>query len=617
MNDELEYEELDDKPSKLSSSVWKKIIKLVLKRKKHIIIMIISVIMLAALDVLTPLLNAEVIKVFFSENPDFSKKWIYIGLYVLGALLYMVTIYLFLRQAGHVEVEVGYEIRKEAFEKLQELPFSYYDKTPSGWIMARLTSDSRKLSEIISWGMVDLFWAVFTMLGVLVMIYITNWKLALIITFITPIMFVVCVFFTKTILKAYRSVRKTNSKITASFNESILGAKTTKTLCLEDSRYNEFKTLTHTMKKDSLKAIFRSSLFWPIVLAMGYVGVGLTLGIGSGGILGYIAGISITVEVLYLFINYTTLFFDPVMAIARVLSDLQQAQASAERIIDLIETKVDNIYDTEEVKSIYGTILSPKRENWEDLEGNVEFKDVTFSYTQKEVVLKNFNLKVNKGEVVALVGTTGAGKSTIINLLCRFYEPTSGEIYIDNKNYKERSINHLHENIGYVLQTPHLFNGTIKENIAYGKLDASMDEIIDAAKKAQAHEFITSLKDGYDTLVGEGGSKLSLGQRQLISFARAIIKNPKILILDEATSSIDTETEKLIQGVMNNFMKGRTTFIVAHRLSTIIDADKILVIKDGEIKESGTHKELLIQEGIYYNLYKKQFIKEQMDNSIK
>ena len=224
MNDELEYEELDDKPQKLSSSVWKKIIKLVLKRKRHIIIMIISVIMLALLDVLTPLLNAEVIKVFFSENPDFSKKWLFIGLYVLGALLYMITIYLFLRQAGHVEVEVGYEIRKEAFEKLQELPFSYYDKTPSGWIMARLTSDSRKLSEIISWGMVDLFWSIFTMLGVLVMIYITNWRLALIITFITPIMFIVCVYFTKTILIAYRSVRKTNSKITGSFNESILGA---------------------------------------------------------------------------------------------------------------------------------------------------------------------------------------------------------------------------------------------------------------------------------------------------------------------------------------------------------------------------------------------------------
>jgi ATP-binding cassette subfamily B protein len=295
---------------------------------------------------------------------------------------------------------------------------------------------------------------------------------------------------------------------------------------------------------------------------------------------------------------------------------MQQAQASAERIISLIETPID-IYDTEEVKSIYGTILSPKRENWEDLEGYVEFNHVTFSYTQKEVVLKDFNLKVNKGEVVALVGTTGAGKSTIVNLLCRFYEPTSGEILIDGKNYKERSINWLHEKLGYVLQTPHLFNGSIKENIAYGKMDASMDEIIEAAKKAQAHEFIMKLKDGYDTSVGEGGAKLSLGERQLISFARAIIKDPKILILDEATSSIDTETEVLIQDVMNNFMKGRTTFIVAHRLSTIINADKILVISNGEIKESGTHKELLKQEGIYYNLYKNQFINEQMDKSIK
>ena len=616
MNDELEYEELDDQPQKLTSSVWKKIIKLVLKRKSHIIIMIISIVLLALLDVITPLLNAEVIKVFFSEEPDFSKKWIFISLYILEAFLYMITVYGFLRKAGRVEVEVGYEIRKEAFEKLQELPFSYYDKTPSGWIMARLTSDSRKLSEIISWGIVDLFWSVFTMLGVLVMIYITNWKLALIITFITPIMFIICVYFTKTILKAYRSVRKINSKITGSFNESILGAKTTKTLCLEDSRYNEFTNLTHSMKKDSLKAIFRSSLFWPIILILGYIGVAVTLGVGSGGILGYVGGITITVEVLYLFINYTTLFFDPVMQVARVLSDMQQAQASAERIISLIETEVD-IYDTEEVKSIYGTFLSPKRENWEEIEGYVEFRDVTFSYTEKEVVLKNFNLSVEKGETIALVGTTGAGKSTIINLLCRFYEPTSGNIYIDGKDYKERSINHLHENLGYVLQTPHLFNGTIKENIRYGKIDATDEEIINAAIKAQAHEFISKLKDGYDTIVGEGGSKLSLGERQLISFARAIIKDPKILILDEATSSIDTETEKKIQQVMNNFMKGRTTFIVAHRLSTIIDADKILVIKDGEIKESGTHKELLIQKGIYYNLYKKQFIKEQMDNSIK
>lgn len=615
MDEELELEQ-DDSPVKLSSSVWKKILKLVLKRKKHIILMIISVIILAVLDVLTPFLNSQVIKVFFSENPDFSKKWLYISLYIIGALLYMIVIYMFLRQAGHVEVEVGYEIRKEAFEKLQELPFSYYDKTPSGWIMARLTSDSRKLSEIISWGMVDLFWALFTMMGVLVMIYITNWRLALIITVLTPIMLLISIYFRKVILNAYRNVRKTNSKITGSFNESIMGAKTTKTLCLEESRNTEFKTLTKNMKHQSISAIIRSSLFWPIILVLGYLGVGVTLGVGSAGVLGIIGGIVITVDILYLFTNYTTLFFDPVMGIARVLSDMQQAQASAERIIGLIETPLD-IYDTESVKSIYGTILSPKRENWEEIEGNVEFKNVTFSYTQKEVVLKNFNLTVKKGTSVALVGTTGAGKSTIVNLLCRFYEPTNGEILIDNKNYKERSISWLHEKIGYVLQTPHLFNGTIKENVAYGKKDASLEEIIDACKKAQAHEFIENLPNKYDTEVGEGGSKLSLGERQLISFARAIIKDPKILILDEATSSIDTETEVKIQQIMNEFMSGRTTFIVAHRLSTIINADLILVISNGEIKEQGTHKELLKLKGDYYNLYKKQFISDQMDKSKK
>lgn len=615
MDEELELEQ-DDSPVKLSSSVWKKILKLVLKRKKHIILMIISVIILAVLDVLTPFLNSQVIKVFFSENPDFSKKWLYISLYIIGAFLYMIVIYMFLRQAGHVEVEVGYEIRKEAFEKLQELPFSYYDKTPSGWIMARLTSDSRKLSEIISWGMVDLFWALFTMMGVLVMIYITNWRLALIITVLTPIMLLISIYFRKVILNAYRNVRKTNSKITGSFNESIMGAKTTKTLCLEESRNTEFKTLTKNMKHQSISAIIRSSLFWPIILVLGYLGVGVTLGVGSAGVLGIIGGIVITVDILYLFTNYTTLFFDPVMGIARVLSDMQQAQASAERIIGLIETPLD-IYDTESVKSIYGTILSPKRENWEEIEGNVEFKNVTFSYTQKEVVLKNFNLTVKKGTSVALVGTTGAGKSTIVNLLCRFYEPTNGEILIDNKNYKERSISWLHEKLGYVLQTPHLFNGTIKENVAYGKKDASLEEIIDACKKAQAHEFIENLPNKYDTEVGEGGSKLSLGERQLISFARAIIKDPKILILDEATSSIDTETEVKIQQIMNEFMSGRTTFIVAHRLSTIINADLILVISNGEIKEQGTHKELLKLKGDYYNLYKKQFISDQMDKSKK
>ena len=516
--------------------------------------------------------------------------------------------------AGIVEVEVAHELREEAFIKLQELPFSYYDKTAAGWIMARLTSDSRKLAEIISWGMVDFIWGIGTMVGILVVLYVIFWPLALIITFLTPILFLVCLYFRKTILKAYRNVRKTNSKITGSYNEGILGTKTTKTLVLEKTRSKEFDDLCITMKKDSINAIVKSSIFWPLVLVLGYVGVAATLRIGSGFVLGEFGDLVITVPVLYLFTNYTQMFFDPIMQIARILANLQQAQASAERLIDLIETEPE-IKDTEEVIEKYGTLLEPKRENWEPLIGDIEFKNVNFSYIENELILKDFSLKIKAGTSVALVGATGSGKSTIVNLICRFYEPTTGEILIDGKNYKERSIGWLHENLGYVLQTPHLFNGTIMENIKYGRLDATDEEVYQAAKAVSADEFINELDMKYDTNVGEGGAKLSLGQRQLISFARAVLADPKILILDEATSSIDTKTEYTIQSVINQLLKGRTSFIVAHRLSTIINSDLILVIKDGQILEKGNHKELLKLKGEYYNLYKNQFINEQIDKT--
>ena len=608
------YEEQDYSSEKFSAGVWKKILSKVFKRKKNIIIMIISVIMLAGLDIFTPLLNSKIIDVFFSDNPQFEKTWIYISIYVLCAFAYAIVIYLFINMAGIVEVEVADELRQEAFLKLQELPFSYYDKTAAGWIMARLTSDSRKLAEIISWGMVDFIWGIGTMVGILVVLYVIFWPLALIITILTPVLFLVCLYFRKTILKAYRNVRKINSKITGAYNEGILGTKTTKTLVLEDKKNEEFNVLCTEMKKDSIKAVVRSSIFWPLVLVLGYVGVAATLRVGSGFVLGEFKNLTITVSVLYLFISYTTMFFDPIMQIARILANLQQAQASAERLIDLIETEPD-IKDTDEVTEKYGTLLNPKRENWEPLIGDIEFKNVNFQYIENERVLKDFSLNVKAGTSVALVGATGSGKSTIVNLLCRFYEPTSGEILIDGKNYKDRSIGWLHENLGYVLQTPHLFNGTIKENIRYGNLNATDEEIIAAAKAVSADEFINDFEQKYDTNVGEGGSKLSLGQRQLISFARALVADPKILILDEATSSIDTKTEVLIQEVINKLLKGRTTFIVAHRLSTIINADLILVIKDGCILEQGNHKELLKLKGEYYNLYKNQFINEQIEKT--
>ena len=307
---------------------------------------------------------------------------------------------------------------------------------------------------------------------------------------------------------------------------------------------------------------------------------------------------------------------DPIMQLARILADFQQAQASAERILSLIETKAD-VSDSKEVIEKYGTFEKPLKENWEELEGEVEFKNVTFYYNEKEKILENFNLKVKKGTSIALVGETGAGKSTIVNLLCRFYEPINGEILIDGVNYKERSLSWLHSNLGYVLQEPHLFNETIFDNVRYGKMDATLEEVKTACSIVGASEFIENLPDKYDTVVGESGNRLSIGQKQLISFARAIIKDPRILILDEATSSIDTKTEEIVQLATNKLLNGRTSFIVAHRLSTIQNADRIIVIHDGEIIEDGTHKELLNKRGEYYELYKNQFISERMNDLVK
>ena len=606
------YSEKEDSLQHLSFGTWKKIFSLVFKKKKDAVIIIIYMVILAGLDIFTPFLSAKAIDLFFGDNPQYDLMWPFIGCYCLIALLYFLIIFLFIKRAGKVEAEVSKEIRKEAYVHLQELSLSYYDRNASGWIMARLTSDSRKLAEIISWGIVDIAWGIATMTGILVILYIVYAPLALIVTFLTPVLLAVCLLFRRRILMAYRDVRNTNSQITGAFNEGILGSKTTKTLVLEDKKSSEFNELGKTMRSKSIKAVIRSAILWPTVLVIGYIGVGLTLGFGSAFNLGLLGGTVVTLSTLYLFINYTTLFFDPVIQLTSTIADLQQAQASAERIIGLLEAKSD-INDSKEVLEKYGTLENPKRENWEELIGDIEFKNVSFHYIEKDNVLTDFNLKVKAGTSVALVGHTGSGKSTIVNLLCRFYEPTQGTILIDGKDYKERSIGWLHENIGYVLQTPYLFDTTIYENIKYGNLNATLEDVKKACEIVSANEFIEKLENGYDTVVGENGAKLSVGERQLISFARAIINNPKILVLDEATSSIDTKTEVIIKDATNKLLKGRTSFIVAHRLSTIVNSDLILVIDKGKIIESGTHQELLMKKGKYFELYKNQFISEMME----
>jgi len=365
------------------------------------------------------------------------------------------------------------------------------------------------------------------------------------------------------------------------------------------------------MKTHSVRAAVFSALFLPIVLSLSSIGISLIVWKGGEGV---VAG-TVTYGVLVLFISYATQFFEPVREVARVLAQFQQAQASAERVLSLIDLDPE-IKDNKEILEKYGNILHPRKDNWESIKGDIAFEDVTFYYNEKERILENFNLKIKEGETVALVGETGSGKSTIVNLICRFYEPVEGSIKIDGVDYRERSINWIHEKIGYVLQSPHLFSGTIKENLMYGKLDATDDEIIHAAKLVNAHEFIMELPDKYETQVGEGGGKLSTGEKQLISFGRAIIRNPSIFVLDEATSSIDTETERKIQSALEKILKDRTSFIIAHRLSTIVNADRIFVISKGKIVEEGNHNQLIKEKGYYYNLYNNQFKKEKLEKSI-
>ena len=521
-------------------------------------------------------------------------------------------VYLFIMQAGQVQQKLSYTLRKKAYQNLMRLPFSYYDRTPVGWIMARMTSDSRNLADILSWGMIDMSWGLLMMTGIVIAMFLTNWQLALITVGSIPVLIVLSYYFRKKILYSYRKIRKENSKITGAFNEGITGAKTTKTLVLEEQNFQDFDRKTSTMRRHSIRAAMFAGLYFPTILFVAAITMAFV--IYYGGNMDLVE--TIYIGVLYVFIAYIGSFFDPVMQLANILARFQQAQASAERLISLIETKPE-IWDEPRVIQKYGDALHFKKENWEELEGKIQFDNVTFRYDKGEEVLKDFTLTIEKGENIALVGHTGAGKSTIVNLICRFYEPTDGRILIDDKDYRERSLGWLHSHLGYVLQTPHLFSGTILDNIRYAKPDATMEEVIHAAKMVEAHEFIMNFEKGYETEVGEGGSLLSVGQKQLISFARALLSNPRILILDEATSSVDTQTELHLQHAIDIVLQNRTSIVIAHRLSTITKADRIIVLDKGQIVEMGTHATLIAQKGEYFRLYTNQFKEEQIQKSVK
>ena len=606
----MSYDEKEYSSSSFDFKTWKKIIGMIVPYRGLILALLLLNIMIAGFDTLFPYLNKTAIDTFASDafvESEFIRFGIF---YFICITLQAFGVYGFFWIAGRIEMKFSYQLRKDCFHKLNELSFSYFDKTPQGWIIARMTSDVGRLSEIVSWSMMDLFWGISLMIFTTVMMLSVNWKLALLVLMIVPILAVVSVYFQTRILKSYREVRKINSKITSGFSEGIMGAKTTKTLVLEDDNLEDFKRHTSDMRKSSIHAATLSAVFMPIVVGLGSISTASILWVGGHQVLLNV----IEFGTLLMFTQYATQFFEPLRQIARLIAEFQMAQASAERVISLLESDVE-LNDRNDVKAKYGTIFAPKPENYERIEGNVEFEHVDFWYNEAEPVLQDFNLSVKAGQTIALVGETGSGKSTIINLICRFYEPKRGRILIDGVDYKDRSVSWLHSQLGYVLQAPHLFSGTIMDNIRFGKLDATEEEVMEAAKMVSAHQFIMSFDDGYQTEVGESGSRLSTGQKQLICFARAVLADPAFYVLDEATASIDTETERIVQDAIETTMKEKTSFVVAHRLSTIVSADRILVIKKGKIVEDGTHRQLMELKGYYYRLYTNQF-KESLERQL-
>jgi ATP-binding cassette subfamily B protein len=510
--------------------------------------------------------------------------------YAVLTLFSSAGVFTFIYLAGILGERIQYDLRQKTFNHLQDLSLTYYDRTPVGWIMSRVTSDAQRVADLVTWGMLDTTWGIMSIVSSLVFMILINWKLALLVFFIIPVLVFVAAQFKKKIIAEYRKVRKFNSKITAAFNENITGVRVVKALRREEKNLQEFSVLTGDMYRSGFRAAWLSALFLPVVQLISSMALGIVA--WYGGFQADLGGL--TIGGIQAFISYITFMLWPIQDIARVYAEMQHAIASAERIFSLIDSHPD-ISDR------------PGAFDPGSIKGDIVFDNVQFHYDQDNPVLEDFSLLVKSGETIALVGPTGGGKTTIVNLLCRFYEPTRGSICIAGHDYTKLSLHAIQSRIGMVIQTPHLFSGSVKENIRYGRLDATDADVEEAAEIVGMDEFIEHFEKGYDEEVGEGGNLLSVGQKQLISLARAVLAQPEIFIMDEATSSVDTLTEALIQRGMEALFKDRTSFIIAHRLSTIKRADRILVIDQGRITEAGTHAELIRERGHYFRLYTQQF----------
>lgn len=570
--------------------------------RKIMITMIIIGALSSLIDSIYPLFNQYALNHFVAlKTTDTLIPFIIAYLVIL--VLFVIMNYVSTSFAGKIEMNVNRDLRNASFNHLQELSFSYFNQNNVGYVHARVMSDTGRIGQLVSWDMMDIVWQGSYLIFIIINMSLINMRLALYIMMIIPIAVILIVFFQKELITLNRKIREINSKITSNFNEGITGAKSIKTLVVENKINSDFDKDTLDMENTSVRAGVFSAAFTSLVTMLSSITLAIVL--WKGGKINQ-EGV-ILIGTLSVFMTYALNMLEPIQNIVGSISRLIAIQVNIERLTTLLETESD-VADSQEVIEKYGDTFHPKKENWEQLYGDVEFKGVSFKYPDgNEMVLEHFNLVVPQGTNVAIVGETGAGKSTLVNLVCRFFEPTEGQVLIDGKDARERSQLWLHSNIGYVLQTPHLFSGSIRDNLKYGNPDATDEDIWKALKLVNAEFVIAKMDKGLDSQVGEGGDLLSTGEKQLISFARAILSDPRILVLDEATASIDTLTEKAIQDATFTVIKGRTSFVIAHRLSTIVDADVILVVKDGKIIERGKHGELMKQHGYYYDLYTRQY----------
>ena len=571
------------------------------KYRATIAFMVSLAVLCSMIDAIYPLFTRYALDHFVAEG-TLEGLPVFIFLYLAVLAFQCVINYRSMLDSGKVEMSVDRDLRSAAFDHLQTLSFSYFNQNSVGYIHARVMSDTGKIGEAVSWRMMDCVWNGAYILFALIVMLVTDLRLALAIIALMAAAGLLISFFQKRLVTLNRKIREINSTITGDFNEGITGARAIRLLVVEDRMQRDFERDTEHMRSTSVHAVHYSAMFTATVTLLSSFALAVVL--WQGGQLSR-EGI-LQIGTLSVFVNYAVNMIEPLQMIIQNFASFVQIQVNIERLTNLLAEQSD-VADTPAVIEKYGDTFSPKRENWEPLHGDIEFRDVTFRYPDgEENVLEHFNLKVPHGTNIAIVGETGAGKSTLVNLVCRFYEPTEGQLLIDGRDARERSQLWLHENLGYVLQSPHLFSGSVRENLRYGRPDATDEQIMEALRLVSADGIVARMEHGLDSEVGEGGSLLSTGEKQLLSFARALLADPKLLILDEATSSIDTITEKAIQNAISVVTKGRTCFVVAHRLSTIVSSDLILVVRDGRIVEQGTHAELLAKRGYYHRLYTQQ-----------